>query len=77
MQLFGGIRQEMQQGNAQHEAGHQADGDLQARMSGPDDQQQPAAGQRSQQHQQAINGQQAVGRNNGSPYGSVCKFFPA
>lgn len=37
MQLFVGVRQEMQQRDAEHQAGHETDGHLQTRVGGMDD----------------------------------------
>lgn len=51
MQLFGGIRQKMQQRDAEHQSGNKADGDLQTRVSWVENQQKPAARQRGQQDQ--------------------------
>jgi hypothetical protein len=48
----------MEQGDAKHQSGDEADGDLQSRMRQMDEQQEPAARERSQQHQQTINTQQ-------------------
>ncbi len=55
MQLLIGVRQKMKQGDAEHESGDEADGDLQPRVRQMDEQQEPAARQRSQQDQRAIN----------------------
>jgi len=35
-QVLGGVGQKMQQGNAEHQARHEADGNLQAGMGEPD-----------------------------------------
>jgi len=70
MQLLRRIRQKMQQRDAQHEAGHETGRQLQARVGGTDDQQQPAARQRGQQHQPAVDRQQPIGRNHGFSHGS-------
>jgi hypothetical protein len=63
------IRQKVEQGDAEHEAGDEADGHLQPRVCKMDEQQQPAARQRGQQHQHAVDGQQPAGRNHGRGHG--------
>ena len=61
MQLFLRVRQKMEQGDAEHESGHEADGHLQPRVGEMDGQQQPAARQRRKQDQRAVNDQQPPG----------------
>ena len=58
MQLLLRVRQKMQQRDSQHETGHETGCQLQSRVRGADDQQHPAAGERREQNQRAINGQQ-------------------
>ena len=52
-------------GDAEHQARHKTDGHLQARVGRTNDQQQPAAHQRRQHHQHAVNREQPDGRNHG------------
>jgi hypothetical protein len=64
LQMLVGIGQEMEQGDAEHEPGDKADGDLQAGMRQSDKKGQPTARQRCEQHKQTINRQQPTGRNH-------------
>ena len=57
MILVKGVRHEMQQRHAEHQPGNKADRYLQPRMGEPHGQQQPAARQRGQQHQRAVDAQ--------------------
>ena len=50
MQLLLGVRQKMEQRDAEHEAGDKADGDLQPRVRQVNGEQEPAARERSEQH---------------------------
>ena len=59
-----GIRQKVEQGDAEHQTGHEADRHLQARVGKPDENGQPTARQRGYQHEPAINRQQPTGRNH-------------
>jgi len=61
MQLLRRIRQKMQQRDAQHQTGHKARRQLQARVRGTDDQQHPAARERREQNQDTVNGEQPDG----------------
>ncbi len=70
MQLLIGVRQKMEQGDAEHQSGDEADGNLQPRVGEMDEQQKPAARQRSQQDQRAVKCQQPRGR-----HGINCKSF--
>ena len=56
----------MQQGDAEHQAGDEADGDLQPRVGEPDDNGQPTARQRRDQDEHTVNRQQPTGRNHGA-----------
>src|ERR1017187_3677003 len=58
MQLLLRVRQKMEQGDAEHESGDKTHRDLQPRMGEMDGQQQPAARQRREQDQRAVNDQQ-------------------
>jgi hypothetical protein len=73
MQLLRRVRQKMQQRDAQHEAGHETGRQLQARVGGTDDQQQPAARERREQNQRAIDCQQPDGGQSGHNF--KCKSF--
>jgi hypothetical protein len=64
LQIFIRIRQKMEQGDAQHQAGNKTDGNLQARMGKPNDDRQPTARQRRNENESAINRQQPTGRNH-------------
>jgi len=64
LEFFGGMGQEMQQGDAKHETRHEAGGHLQADMGQPHQQWQPPARQRGEKDQQTVNGQNPDGRNH-------------
>ena len=53
-----GVRQHVQQTHAQHDARHQAGGELYPPVCQPENQRDPAANQRSQKNQKAIDDQQ-------------------
>ena len=64
LQMFVGIGQKMQERKAEHQAGDEADGDLQARVRESDDERQPTAGQGGDKHEHTVNRQQPTGRNH-------------
>ena len=63
-QIFFGVGQEMEQGDAEHQARNEADGDLQAGVGEFDEQGQPTAGQRREKNEHTVNRQQPTGRNH-------------
>ena len=58
------VGQKMEQGNTEHQAGNEADRDLQPGVGQPEENGQPTARQRREQHKPAINRQQPTGRNH-------------
>ena len=60
-QLFSAVGKEMQQRNPEHQAGDEADRHLQPGVREADEQGQPAACQRGEEHERAVNGQQPTG----------------
>src|SRR5882757_445150 len=60
-QLLRRVRQEMQQRNSKHQTRDKTDCHLQSRMSEANNQRQPAACQRSEQNERAVNRQQPTG----------------
>ena len=65
LELIPGMRQQVQDSDAQHESGDETDGDLQPRVSEPNKQRNPPAGKGSEQNQRAIDRQQHIRRERG------------
>jgi hypothetical protein len=76
-QLLRSVREKMQQCDTEHEAGHETDGHLQSRVREVNQQRQPAARQRREQHERAVNDQQPTGRIHVASHISSVNQTPA